>query len=289
MSDLQKRLYEMEVEPPAAVWSRLSIALDEINSDNKIAEKLAETELDPGPEAWTRISDELDDRNIVIQPARKSRVITLRRLAAAAIVAGLLVSSYFIFFNNNTEAPIARKEPAVQNTPLEKDTIFSPVNTPEIETTPTETIAAVAADKASNRNNLPRPSASVKRNFEQQPDQPIALMDNAANAPADNKLEESTFKASLDDLSLVASNNGYMTMVSADGRLVKIPERYSAIAPYMQENSSEMAYLDQLFEESAYWKDKFREWRKTLAQSSITPSADNFFHLVSLLKALQDQ
>ena len=39
-SELQKRLYEMEVMPPAAVWEKLSVNIDEINADNSIAKKV---------------------------------------------------------------------------------------------------------------------------------------------------------------------------------------------------------------------------------------------------------
>ena len=46
-SELQKRLYEMEVMPPAAVWEKLSINIDEINADNPIAKKVLDAALTP--------------------------------------------------------------------------------------------------------------------------------------------------------------------------------------------------------------------------------------------------
>ena len=38
-SGLQKRLYEMEVMPPEAVWEKLSLNIDEINRDNLLSKK----------------------------------------------------------------------------------------------------------------------------------------------------------------------------------------------------------------------------------------------------------
>ena len=46
-SGVQKRLYEMEVTPPASVWEKLSVNIDEINADNLIGKKVLDAELTP--------------------------------------------------------------------------------------------------------------------------------------------------------------------------------------------------------------------------------------------------
>jgi len=65
-SEFQKRLYEMEVMPPAAVWGKLSVNIDEINADNPIAKKVLDVALTPPPTAWQNIS-------IAIGPEEKKR------------------------------------------------------------------------------------------------------------------------------------------------------------------------------------------------------------------------
>ena len=55
-SELQKRLYEIEVMPPAAVWEKLSVDIDEINADNSIAKKVYDAALTPPAAAWENIS-----------------------------------------------------------------------------------------------------------------------------------------------------------------------------------------------------------------------------------------
>ena len=59
-SELQKRLYEMEVMPPAAVWEKLSVNIDEINADNLISKKVLDAELTPPANAWQNISIAID-------------------------------------------------------------------------------------------------------------------------------------------------------------------------------------------------------------------------------------
>ena len=88
----------MEVTPPAAVWEKLSVNLDEINADNSLAEKVLEAELTPPANAWANIS-------IAIGAAEKKEftkkgiVINFKRLAAAAIVIGIIVAVWIIYQN----------------------------------------------------------------------------------------------------------------------------------------------------------------------------------------------
>ncbi len=286
MSDLQKRLYAMELEPPPEVWEKLSDNLDEINADNIVARKLEEVELNPGMDAWKKIARTLGGESVSI-PSENGRIINFRRVAAAAIVIGLLLGTYFLFFNTSRENNIAISDVPSKNPviPSPQENIVTSVEQPVI--TKKEPSLVVIPEKdptpdiyAGNLNRIPAPRPRKDA---------TSIASNAKATHVSTRLEEKTFNQSLDDLSFVASNTGYMTMVSADGRLVKISEKYSAIAPYLQDKTEYPEYLaDILSGEGAYWKDKFREWRQKLAQTSVTPSHDNFFDIVSLLKTIQD-
>lgn len=302
----KKRLYELEVDPPADVWLKLSDQLDEINADNQVAEKLGILEAQPPQSAWSRIIAALDAE--VKSPAKLVRMTgNWKRIAAAAVIAGLIFASYFIFIqyrNSDREGNVVTTGPApIQNTVPQtenrQETILTPaidssasnsgeasVNEHRVKQTEQNSTnpAPVIARNNNNRNNLPRPrvTAALENN-----DDPVSLVRNEADVSS-AKLEESSFKASLEDLAFVKSHNGYLTMVTADGRLVNIPLKYSAIAPYLQDKASEIKYLDLLFEESDYWKSKFNEWKSKLGQPTVTPSLDNFFNLVSMLKAMEE-
>ena len=290
-TELQRRLYAMEVEPPAEVWKKLSLALDEINADNRIAGKMENAEVDPHPSVWKRISNALYGEVTVPAATRRTPVISLKKLVAAAIVIGLIATSYFVFFNNNSQPGIAVNPPGNQVAP--DSTPSTTVNrSPEAlgKASAARALASISAPSSnpvvrsyqSNLNNLPRKNRSSSAS-------PILVASITNDQASMSKLEEKTFNQSLDDVSLVGSQSGYMTMVSADGRLVKIPEKYTVIAPYLQDKSDENSLIDFLFGgEGEYWKDMFRQWRQKLAQSAITPSHDNFFDIISLLKTIQD-
>src|SRR5688572_8762946 len=95
-SGLQKRLYEMEVMPPPAVWEKLSLHIDEINADNAVSKKLLTTELIPPPQVWEKINSTI---NVVDQKQfqKKATVINLRKLVAAAVFIGLIATAWILF------------------------------------------------------------------------------------------------------------------------------------------------------------------------------------------------
>lgn len=290
MSELKNRLYEMEVNPPDEVWTRLAASLDELNADNSIAEKMQTLEVDPQYSAWEKIKYELHD-----SPAttikKRSIVITFRKLAAAAILAGLVLSVYFLFFNKqNSGNDIVKTD-----TPETTEKTISPViktpdiNKPEVSDDNLATATPIKPQRAQagvmlagfKSANLPASNRIARA-------EPLQLTSTGNESEMTEEIKEKIFKEQIDDLSLIASNDRYVSMVSADGRMVKIAARFSNLAPYLQDKSSANDYLDILFEESTYWKEKFREWRQKLAQSAVTPSVDNFFDIIGLLNSIQD-
>ena len=99
-SELQKRLYEMEVMPPTAVWEKLSINIDEINADNSIAKKVLDTTLTPPAAAWENISIAISIEEKK-EPAKRGVVLNFKRLAAAAVFIGVVITAWIVFRNNN--------------------------------------------------------------------------------------------------------------------------------------------------------------------------------------------
>lgn len=278
----------MEVDPPAGVWEKLSLELDSINDDNRLAARLDETAVYPPGSAWNNIKRVLYGESIPVTSITRKPIFTLKRLAAAAIVLGLIAASYFLFINNQAEPSLAKSEVANPTIVPEKKNTAPVINDSDERITSVEnnksTPVAVTQVYEPNRNRIPKPRRENDNSIV--PAQP-AQQDVYDGSIA--RLEEKTFNQSLDDLSLVSAQTGYFTMVSADGRLVKIPAKYSSYAAYLQDKTDEPDYLiDFLFEEGAYWKDKFKEWRLKLAESSITPSYDNFFNVINLLNSIEE-
>ncbi|HEY5772258.1 MAG TPA: hypothetical protein VIS75_06490, partial [Chitinophagaceae bacterium] len=97
-----------------------------------------------------------------------------------------------------------------------------------------------------------------------------------------------SFGQSIDDLSLVTADQTYLTMVNANGRLVKIPAQFANLAPHLQNKPVSEDYYEVMFGEGAYWKETLNEWRKKVASVPIS-SGDAFTSLIELLKTVQDK
>ena len=113
-SEQDIRLYEMEVAPPAQVWSNLSALLDEINEDNKAAARIQNIEILPGKNAWENINASIEAENN-IEPRKKSFVFSIKRLAIAAAVIGLIVTAWVFINNRKDNTQIASAPDVKQN------------------------------------------------------------------------------------------------------------------------------------------------------------------------------
>src|SRR5678815_3284940 len=116
-SGLQKRLYEMEVTPPATVWEKLSVTIDEINADNIIGERVLDAELTPPASAWQNIRVAINTAEKK-EPAKRGLVINFKRLAAAAIFIGVIITAWLVFRNNKGDDALAGVQNGIeQKTP----------------------------------------------------------------------------------------------------------------------------------------------------------------------------
>src|SRR5688572_5137610 len=283
-SELQKRLYEMEVMPPAAVWEKLSINIDEINSDNPIAKKVLDASLTPPAAAWEKISIAIGIEEKK-EPAKRGIIINFKRLAAAAIFIGVVITAWMVFRNNNSNDTLAgvktgietktttdtnsNKEKKVENTKqpdLSSGTSIAAINP--------ETISKSKRNKSGTRSNRVY-SAPQTSNVQ------YAALNS--ETPGGN-----SFGESIDDLSLVTSDQNYFTMVNANGRMVKIPTQFANLVPHLQNKPVSEDYYEVMFGEGAYWKETLNEWRKKVASLPVS-SGDAFTSFIELLKTVQDK
>ena len=87
---------------------------------------------------------------------------------------------------------------------------------------------------------------------------------------------------------MVTSDQNYLTMVNANGRLVKIPAQFANLAPHLQNKPISEDYYEVMFGEGAYWKETLNEWRKKVASVPVS-SGDAFTSFIELLKTVQDK
>ena len=284
-SELQKRLYEMEVMPPAAVWEKLSVNIDEINADKSIAKKVYDAALTPPAAAWENISNAISTEEKK-EPAKRGVVLNFKRLAAAAIFIGVVITAWIIFRNNNSNDTLAGLKTGVE-TKTANDTNSN--NEKKVETiqqrdlSPGASIAAIIPEtiSKSKRNK----SGGYRNNRIYASPQTSNVQYAALNSetPGGN-----SFGQSIDDLSLVTSDQNYFTMVNANGRLVKIPAEFANLAPHLQNKPVSEDYYEVMFGEGAYWKETLNEWRKKVASLPVS-SGDAFTSFIELLKTVQDK
>lgn len=280
-SGLQKRLYDMEVMPPAAVWEKLSLSIDEINADNKLSEKVLDAELVPPVTAWENISIAIGATEKK-EPAKKGVIINFRRIAVAAIFIGLIVTAWIIFKpGNQTSAGLVETTPkenpktdtnnAIQKIDRVKENEI-PVTTSIAGINPQQTFTKKRTQSSSRNNNV----ATAQ------------LITEHSATPANGLAAKSFDQPPIDDLSVVTADQHYMTMVNANGRLVKIPAQLAHLAPHLQDKPISEDFYEVMFGEGAYWKETLSEWRKKIAAAPVS-SGDAFTSFIELLKSVQDK
>jgi hypothetical protein len=284
-SGLQKRLYDMEVMPPATVWEKLSVNIGEINADNSFAKKILDAELTPPANAWQtiRIAISAEEKK---EPTKRGVVINFKRLAAAAIFIGVIITAWIVLRNNNANDTLAGVQNGIEkktatDTNANNEKKIDNIKQPDLSTNTSVAAANPGLLINSKRNKI----ANMRNNRTYAAPQTSNVQYAVLNSeiPGGN-----SFGQSIDDLSLVTSDQNYLTMVNANGRLVKIPAQFANLAPHLQNKPVSEDYYEVMFGEGTYWKETLNEWRKKIASTPIS-SGDAFTSFIELLKTVQDK
>ena len=276
-SGLQKRLYEMEVMPPEAVWEKLSLNIDEINRDNLLSKKIENVELAPPGDVWEKINSTINVAEKK-QPAAKGAVINFRRLAVAAVFIGIIVTAWVIYRNSNeTASGLATQTPdEKRTTPDSNSTEKKADNLQEIEIPASPSIVSLTPQPLTTKNKKKGNGTRTAQLVRGQ----LAVLNNAPHGKS--------FDQPIDDLSLVTADQHYLTMVNSNGRLVKIPAQLAHLAPHLQDKPIAEDISEVMFGEGTYWKETMNEWRKKIASMPVS-SGDAFTSFIELLKTVQDK
>jgi len=116
---------------------------------------------------------------------------------------------------------------------------------------------------------------------------PVFAVNNLINSFKNEKTAHKIFNQPIDDLSMVATGDNYMTMVNANGRMIKIPTHLIHLAPRLQNKPITEDYYEILFGEGSYWEDQLNQWRQQLANSPVL-SGDIFSNMIEMLKSVQN-
>ena len=284
---MQRRLYEMEVTPPVSVWEKLSVTIDEINDDDRIARKILDAESAPPLSVWEKINSTINAGEEK-QAEKRRPVINLRRMALAAILIGVMATGWIVFQNiNRKPGSVVKVSPeSSEKTPVREpdskgskgnESIESPI---DLSTSPKESIASVGI-----KNNIP---VNSKNNSQYKNRNARRVQSSPVQYASLNTPLAKSFDRKIDDLSLVTSDQHYLTMVNSNGRLVKIPAQLVSLAPHLQDKPISEDIYEVMFGEGTYWKETLTEWRKKVASVPVA-SGDAFTSFIELLKSVQDK
>ena len=284
-SEMQKRLYEMEVTPPVAVWEKLSVTIDEINADEAITRKISNAELTPPPGVWDKINSTINPPEEK-KPERKPIVVNLKRLAIAAIFIGLIATAWMLFQKNDpgkstlagTQDTTVKTNPANNTGSGDKKDVR--IDQPGISNDLAPSNGSIALARSKEKalaNNYYRRYRNNDRT------RSTSIQYAALNRPLSKRFDQQ-----IDDLSGVTSDQHYLTMVNANGRLVRIPAELAHLAPHLQDKPISEDIYEVMFGQGTYWKETLSEWRKKVASVPVT-QGDAFTSFVELLKTIQDK
>ncbi len=301
--NIQHKLLQCEMPPPAGTWENIARRLDnEFDSyDAKISENINAAVLEAPAQSWQNISAMLDERK---EPAKIIPLFTRKRMLAAAIVIGLLITGtwYFrqtIFTDNNTVGATSIKDafPITGN----KSNADEVIKTDELSTS----IAQIVPQRVRVKPRVPMAEeiamltsklfeTEAQMNFSEPriiSTQNFHVVDATGEASVTAPLIRDANGKIIMDFSLITTGSGnYFTVTGPNGEQTRISSKFANFLAYLNNSNNEREeYLDFLFRRNNSWKERFEEWRiKILQQASFAPSGFTFFDILELKDLIKD-
>lgn len=277
----QYKMLNYEVTPPANVWDKIAIALDESNPGNEFPGTLYDLEVAPPAAAWDKIATSLDAEHEASVPERR-RLSPLLRYAAAAAIIGLVAFGAAKLFTGKKE----EQETAKITTPV-KNAIISGTKA---------SIAQAGNDRVTTDEAREDAALEESKHTFAKLDMPVTNRVNRTNnyfaEPVDltntNREinPEETYRelcAETAQSSITSGETGgntasrYIMLMTPDGNIIRMSKKWGSLLCCV---SGE--------EQDEDCKDQLKKWREKIASSPVQVSPGNFMDILSLVNSLQD-
>ena len=271
-SVIQNKILNYEVAPPAGVWEKIAVALDESELAHEFPSKLYGAEVIPPVSAWDKIASSLDaDHEEAIPQHRK--IFPLLKYAAAAVVIGLLAWGGIRILNNrsgNKEVVKQEVQQPEKNSPepLTNQNTFIPDQFPISENIPSDEARNDAALEASKKTFAKLDLPVKNRMKEIASGFSFASSPGAENIPVIIPRDET----GTDNLA-----SRYITLITPEGNIIRMSKKLTNMVCCV---SGE--------DEDAGCKDQIKKWREKIICSPACHSAGSFMDILGLVEALQD-
>ncbi len=278
--DLQYRLYNADIPPPADAWTNI---IEQLDSDTrqKLSIKIQQATIEPPTAAWDNILSQLEGKD-------QARVIPIggrwKKIAIAAVAIGILLLAGLTYYmseeTTDPDSGLTKQQvtPPVNNNDTQAD---KPVDAPATTSTQVQSYAGTSAAIAipvARRNNPPTrvryarientelraTNAENNMNVVSAIDQPVTTRPDAYIEPKD-----------------------YLTVTAPNGQPARISAKFTDAVGYMY--TDEPADNLSAALKSISWKRRFRSWsNKLMSNPAFIPAATNFFDIVELEELLKE-
>lgn len=303
--NIQHKLLQYEMPPPAGTWENIARRLDDEfdAADIKVSEKIFDATIEPPANAWASIVAGLDE-NIEQEPAKVVPLFKRRSVAIAAAIIGLLLAGAWFYRQYSTDnGQLVNSD--TTNRPTQNPTVpgnIALVTDDDISSSFAQLIPRKVRVRDLDRsaiihttayNELPiQNDEQVLQEARTVTVQPAHVIDATTDATVSAPLIRDANGNIIMDMSLLTSSSSgnYITVTGPNGEQTRISSKFANFLAFMNNTSSEKEeYLDYLIRNSGAWKKRFDEWRnKILQQASFSPSSATFFDILELKELIKD-
>ena len=271
---LQHKMISYAVTPPATAWDTIAARLNDDEKYGTLSARVLQWETFPPPQICSKVLNALDK-----QPDNRSVSRTRRwiyRSAAAAVAACVLLVAWTVFYRDAVTVLVTKvTAPVIQPARKNNISIAAP------DSTVTANQAAVSADTrvAVLKRGQSFTGASLNENV-----LPYALVSNPETLHPVAMISAPPVTVRKEDLLMITGlppNGNYLMVEGADGKLTRISAKFSNLIGLLTDSDEPETDLDKI-QNTSSWKERFREWRNKIRESSYIPASANFLDIMEL-------
>jgi hypothetical protein len=267
--NIRERLYHLETPPPAGVWDRIALSLDEE-----------------------------DQNNIPVIPITQTKKANWQKWALAASLIGFVVMTGLWFAERGKKSgqvivqekavsqldsvnskgkvnQVAEMQPVM---PVKTDTVFI--------TTPGSII--IQKEPAYITRNIPQVKQGKGKDMNSDGQVIIAQKDPSQVVPENGYIPKVVLRDSLGNVIQKIGEVRSSNETIATGPLTRGDKSIAQILSKISVNGDNEE-LDRIIGDSPYWKNKIQEWRNKIIRSGYTPNAVNLMGIPELLKIIEEE
>ena len=269
---ISSRLNTIEVIPPTSVWQSINVSLDEQLLEKEYAEKLTHIHITPPPGSWNKIKLLLNSE-AVIATTEKRKISPLLKYAAAAIITGLLAwGGVQLLSADSSKTNVATIDKPSPNSFTETPVINNPLDENIAVPDVTASLDEARNDAAleASKKTFARLDVTARR----------SKIKNAADFyfVTDN-FEPAARGFSIDPIAKPAADitNRYIILMTPDGNIIRMSKKLRELVCCVSGEDQDKDCIDQM-----------KKWRENIGNPSSTHSSSNFIDVLDIVKCMQE-